>query len=180
MLALAGCLHSGIPSTSVDGATKVDGNRIVRYLKTNASKRQIDLHPDVAEYLRYYTTGKSGLLFSTGNNTPHLYGNLGEHWLTPRLIEMKLDEKGMGFHAFKRFRKTWVGGARCLEDINSFSMAYKPKTMSELYSHFHEELETRLAESERVGYGFSIPKTVDIAPSVPRFQNRSRLKLLRK
>src|ERR1043166_3942340 len=30
-----------------------------------------------------------------------------------------LDEKGMGWHSFKRFRKTWLRGARCLEDINN-------------------------------------------------------------
>ena len=40
--------------------------------------------------------------------------------------------------------------------------------MSELYSHLHEELETRLAEVERVGYGFAIPKIVAVVPGVPR------------
>jgi hypothetical protein len=39
--------------------------------------------------------------------------------------------------------------------------------MSELYSHLYEELEMRLEEAERVGYGFELPKTV-IAPSAPR------------
>ena len=106
--------------------------RIVKYLKTSASKREIDLHPDVAEYLRQYTAGKSGLLFQTANGTPHLYGNIDESWLKPRLVRMKLDEKGMGWHSFKRFRKTWLRGNRCLEDINNFWMAHKPKTMSEL------------------------------------------------
>jgi integrase len=152
----------------VEQQVKRDSPEIEKYLKTNASKREIDLHPDVAEYLRQYTSGKSGLLFHTANGTPHLYGNLEDRWLTPRLIEMKLDEKGMGWHSFKRFRKTWLRGARCLEDINNFWMAHKPKTMSELYSHLHEELETRLAEAERVGYGFTIPETVDFVPSVPR------------
>src|ERR1700730_16308525 len=146
-----------------------DCPQIVKYLKTNASKREIDLHPDVAEYLRQYAAGKSGLLFHTANGTPHLYGNLEDRWLTPRLIKLKLDEEGMGWHAFKRFRKTWLRGARCLEDINNFWMAHKPKTMSEVYSHLHEELEMRLAEAERVGYGFTIPKTV--VPSVPRFSD---------
>jgi hypothetical protein len=36
----------------------------VKYLKTNASKSEIDLHPDAAEYLRQYAVGKSGLLFT--------------------------------------------------------------------------------------------------------------------
>ena len=151
----------------VEQQVEKDRPRIVKYLKTNASKREIDLHPDVAECLRQYTAGKSGLLFHTANGTPHLYHNLAEHWLTPRLVKMGLDEEGMGWHAFKRFRKTWLRDARCLEDINNFWMAHTPKTMSELYSHLHEELEMRLEEAGRVGYGFTIPKVV--VPSVPRF-----------
>jgi hypothetical protein len=38
----------------------------------------------------------------------HLYGNLEDRWLTPRLVKMGLDEQGMGWHSFKRFRKTWL------------------------------------------------------------------------
>jgi len=151
----------------VEQQVEKDRPRIVKYLKTDVSKREIDLHPDVVEYLRQYTAGESGLLFHTAKQTPHLYHNLEDHWLTPRLVKMGLDEKGMGWHSFKRLRKTWVRGARCLEDINNFWMAHKPKTMSELYSHLHEELELRLAEAERVGYGFEILKVV--VPSVPRF-----------
>jgi hypothetical protein len=54
------------------------------------------LHPDVAEFLQRYTAGETGLLFHTANNTPHLYSNLEDRWLTPRLIETNLDEEGMG------------------------------------------------------------------------------------
>jgi hypothetical protein len=133
------------------------------------------LHPDVAEYLRQYAAGKSGLLFHTANGTPHLYGNLEDRWLTPRLVRLKLDEEGMGWHAFKRFRKTWLRGARCLEDINNFWMAHKPKTMSEVYSHLHEDVEMRLAEAERVGYGFTIPKIV--APNAPKISTSESLQI---
>jgi hypothetical protein len=99
-----------------------------------------------------------------------LYNNLEDRWLTPRLLQMGLEEKGMGWHSFKRFRKTWLRGARCLEDLNNFWMAHKPQTMSELYSHLHEELELRLQESERVGFGFALPKTVvdANAPNAPK------------
>jgi hypothetical protein len=72
---------------------------------------------------------------------------------------MGLDERGMGWHSFKRFRKTWLRGRRCLEDINNFWMAHKPQSMSELYSHLHEELEMRLDEAKRVEYGFDLPNT---------------------
>jgi hypothetical protein len=54
-----------------------------------------------------------------------------------------------------------------LEDLNNFWMAHKPQTMSELYSHLHEELELRLKEAERVGYGFDLPKIV-VAPNAPK------------
>jgi integrase len=104
----------------VEQQVEKDAPRIVRHLKTDAARREIDLHPDIAEYLRRYITEKEGLLFQTANKTPHLNGNLEERWLTPRLEKMELDEKGMGWHAFKRFRKTWLRSQRCLEDINNF------------------------------------------------------------
>ena len=44
---------------------------------------RVDLHPDIAEFLRKYVTGKKGLLFPTTNRTPHLNRNLEARWLTP-------------------------------------------------------------------------------------------------
>jgi integrase len=154
----------------VEQQVEKDSPKVVKYLKTAAAKREVDLHPMVAEFLQRYTLGKSGLLFSTVAKTPHMYGNLEDRWLTPRLVKMGLDEKGMGWHSFKRFRKTWLRGQRCLEDINNFWMAHKPQTMSEVYSHLHEELEMRLAEAERVGYGFDLPgkPTEAVVPIVPK------------
>jgi integrase len=150
--------------------------RIVKYLKTNAAKREIDLHPDVAEFLQRYRAGKCGLLFHTARGTPHLFHNLEDRWLTPRLVKMGLDEEGMGWHSFKRFRKTWLRGARCLEDLNNFWMAHKPQTMSELYSHLHEELQMRLEEAERVGYGFDLPK-IAVAPNAPKKSAKSKAEI---
>jgi integrase len=163
----------------VEQQVEKNAPRIVRHLKTDAAEREIDLHSDVAEFLQAYTAGKTGLLFHTANGTPYLNGNLEARWLTPRLKEMRLDEKGMGFHAFKRFRKTWLRGKRCLEDINNFWMAHRPQTMSELYSHLHEELQLRLDEAERVGYGFDLPNTLNLSvvPNVPNLhQSRAEEK----
>jgi hypothetical protein len=159
----------------VEQQVEKDTPRIVPHLKTDAAKREIDLHPDIAEYLQHYIAGKTGLLFHTANTTPHLYGNLADRWLTPRLTKMGLEEEGMGWHSFKRFRKTWLRGQRCLEDINNFWMAHKPKTMSELYSHLREELQLRLDEAERVGYGFVRPasKGVSVVPIVPKLQHEN-------
>jgi integrase len=159
----------------VEQQVEKDAPRIVLHLKTNAAKREIDLHPDIAEYLRKYTNGETGLLFHTANGTPYLHNKLQGRWLTPRLIEMGLEQKGMGWHAFKRFRKTWLRGQRCLEDINNFWMAHRPQTMSELYSHLHEELQLRLDEAARVGYGFVLPtfENVSVVPIVPKSQQET-------
>lgn len=82
----------------------------------------------------------------------------------------------MGWHSFKRFRKTWLRGARCLEDINNFWMAHRPQTMSELYSHLHQELDMRLEEAERVGYGFDLPNSV-AAPNAPGISAESEVEI---
>ena len=160
---------------NVEQQVEKDSPRIVKYLKPAAAKRQVDLHPDIAEYLRRYAAEKSGLLFHTSNGTPHLYGNLEDRWFTPRLTKMELEEVGMGWHSFKRFRKTWLRGARCLEDLNNFWMAHKPHTMSEVYSHLHEELQLRLDEATRVGYGFALPASnnVSVVPNVPKLHQNS-------
>ncbi len=151
-----------------------DTPRLIKCLKTDAAYRDIDLHPDVAEFLRRYIGEKRELLFATRNGTPHLHNNIEDRWLTARLKEMGLDEPGMGWHAFRRFRKTWLRGKRCQEDINIFWMGHKPKTMSEIYSHLFEEIDMRFAEAEAVGFGFDLPKNPSekavVAPIAPRFE----------
>jgi integrase len=129
---------------------------IVTYLKTDAAFRDVDLHPDVAEFLQKFIDGKDGLLFTTREGTPYLHHNIEERWLTARLKVMGLEQPGMGWHAFRRFRETRLRGERCQPDINVFWMGHEPATMSELYSHLFEETEMRLVEVERVGVGFQI------------------------
>lgn len=61
--------------------------------------------------------------------------------------------------------ETLVTGVR--NPINNFWMAHKPETMSELYSHLHEEVDVRLAEAESAGHCFDLPRMV-VAPSAPQ------------
>jgi integrase len=62
-----------------------DTPRIVKCLKTDAAYRDVDLHPDIAEYLQAFIDGKNGLLFTTREGTPHLHNNIEDRWLTQRL-----------------------------------------------------------------------------------------------
>lgn len=150
-----------------------DVPRVVEYLKTDAAYREVDVSLEIAAYLRAFLERKSGLLFQTRNGTPYLHNFLRNRWLSPRLTVMGLDERGLGWHGFRRFRKTWLRGKRVQEDINNFWMGHKPKTMSELYSRLDEELELRLAEAETMAVGFCVP----IAPSAPRNSKELELEL---
>ena len=155
----------------VEQQVEKDHPRIKRKLKTDASKREIDLHPDIANYLRKYRGGKSGLILHTSEGTPYLYGNLADDWLDQRLAKLGLYEAGMGWHSFKRFRNSWLRAPaqHCQEDLRKFWLAHKPKEMGELYSALKEDLPTRLAEAERVGYGFTLPtQRLEVVPNVPR------------
>jgi integrase len=147
---------------------QVDRNcpRIVPCVKTDASYRQVDLHPDVAVYLQKYVRHRKGLIFSTRNRTPHLYGNLAEDWLDPLLAKLGLEEDGLGWHGFRRFRNSWLRMQRCQDDLLKFWMAHKPLTMSENYSMLREDLAARCEEVKKVGYGFSLPEN-DV-PNVPK------------
>jgi integrase len=147
---------------------QVDRNcpRIVPYVKTDASYRQIDLHPDIVNYLLPYVSRKTGLIFHTKNHTPYLYGNLAEDWLDPLLAKLRLDESWMGWHSFRRFRNSWLRSQRCLDDILMHWMAHKPLTMSETYSALKDDLDKRWAEVANIGYGFLLPG--EDVPSVPR------------
>jgi integrase len=154
-----------------------DRPRIVKYLKTDAGFREVDLCTAVGEYLQAFKNRKDGLLFETRNGTPYLHNNLEQRWLTPRLEAMGIDEKGMGFHAFRRFRKTWLRGKRVQEDINNFWMGHAPETMSETYSRLDLELDLRFAEAESMGVGFTVP-SVPIAPSCSKISKESAVELV--
>ncbi|OLD61997.1 MAG: hypothetical protein AUI53_03350 [Acidobacteria bacterium 13_1_40CM_2_60_7] len=154
-----------------------DHPRIVKYLKTDAGFREVDLCTATGEYLRAFVNHRDGLLFETRNGTPYLHNNLEQRWLTPRLEAMGIDERGMGFHAFRRFRKTWLRGKRVQEDINNFWMGHAPNTMSETYSRLDLELDLRLAEAESIGVGFTVPP-IPIAPSCSKISEESDVELV--
>ncbi len=154
-----------------------DHPRIVNYVKTDAGFREVDLCTAVGEYLQAFINLKDELLFETRNGTPYLHNNLEQRWLTPRLEAMGIDERGMGFHAFRRFRKTWLRGKRVQEDINNFWMGHAPETMSETYSRLDLELDLRLAEAESMGVGFTVPP-VSIAPSCSKISEESDVELV--
>lgn len=57
-------------------------------------------------------------------------------------------------------------------DLRKFWLAHKPKEMGEVYSALKEDVPARLAETERVGYGFVLPK--ELVPRKPRRRSRQK------
>jgi hypothetical protein len=49
-----------------------DKPRIVPYLKTDASHRDVDLSKEIAEYLRAFIDGRDGLLYSRPETVRHI------------------------------------------------------------------------------------------------------------
>ncbi|HXX18695.1 MAG TPA: site-specific integrase [Candidatus Acidoferrum sp.] len=155
---------------------------IVPYGKTDASTREVDLHPDIAACVAGYFGGKTGLLFTSDKGTPRHPRNVAKRQLKPRLSEayaaiqsVEAEEvvlpKGMAFHAFRRYRNTWLRRQRAQDDILNYWMGHKPHTMTELYSKLKDDVQARLDEAERVGYGFTLPtEEPEVAPSVPKNQ----------
>lgn len=158
---------------------QVDRDRpgIVRYVKTDVEFREVDLCKEISEYLQAFINRKDRLLFQTRKGTPYLHNNLEQRWLTPRLVTMGIDEKGMGFHAFRRFRKMWLRGERVQEDINNFWMGQAHVTMSETYSRLDLELDLHFVEAESMGIGLTVPP-VPIAPSCSKILEESDVELV--
>lgn len=85
---------------------------------------------------------------------------------------MGLGERGLGWHAFRRFRNACLRGKRVQERVTNFWTGHPSKTMAELYSRLDEELVHRLAE-DAMGAGFVIP----IAPSCSEISEELELEL---
>jgi integrase len=121
--------------------------KIVNVTKTKAGKREVDLHPDIAGLFPF--RHRNGLVFPTRKGTPCLVGNIMKrklHSHTPH-----------AFHAFRRFRNTWLRRQNCQPDLLLYWMGHSAKnSMTELYSKMAQDTKARLAEAERVGYGFRL------------------------
>jgi integrase len=121
-------------------------------LKTRAAKRNVDVSKAVADYLRSFIEGNSGLLFKTKKGTPHLAGNLRRRWLDERLDDF-------GFHSFRRFRITHLEAVRAHGHLTKVWAGHSlgNDITSEYAKSLKENLSLRLDESERVGTGFAVP-----------------------
>jgi integrase len=135
---------------------------LVDRTKTPAGLREVDVHSKIAQYIKNYlalSDIKQGLLFASEAGTPRMYSNVAERQLEPALEAAGIpDEPGQGFHIGRRFRSTVLDEQNCKSTLRKFWSGWQgDQQMDEIYSQIKRNLSARLAEAERVGYGFKIP-----------------------
>ena len=68
-----------------------------------------------------------------------------------------------GFHAFRRFRATWLRKQSALEDLVKLWLGHAETSITDGYSKIKTDAAFRRQEAERVGIGFEISQSVSPA-----------------
>lgn len=133
--------------------------------KTQNAYRIVDLHPGVARVLSDFVGGRSGeYIFTTSNGKPLSQSNILRRSLHPILASFGM--KRCGFHAFRRFRNTYLRNyTSCPNGLRNFWLGWSGKDMSDHYDKIREDAAFRREVAERVGIGFELPKP-SIVPNV--------------
>jgi integrase len=83
-------------------------------------------------------------------------------------ILKQLGQSKSGFHAFRRFRTTWLRKNRTPEDLIRFWLGHAVETVTDGYSKLRDDTEYRREVADQVGLGFEIPaQALDVVPNVP-------------
>jgi len=138
---------------------KVRRTKLEPFLKTDAGRRDVDLCPKLAALLKAYVGNRtSGFLFQNRNGSFLSQTNLLRRGLHPALE--KLNQPQAGFHAFRRYRLTWLRKSRVHADLERFWMGHENETVGDGYSKMKEDVAFRLEQAETVGLGFALPPKI--------------------
>jgi integrase len=138
---------------------KVRRTKLEHFLKTDAGDRDIDLCPKLAALLKAYVGHRtSGFLFRNRWGNFLSQTNLLRRGLHPALAKLK--QPKAGFHAFRRYRLTWLRKNRVHADLERFWMGHENETVGDDYSKMKEDVAFRLAQAEKVGLGFVLPPKI--------------------
>jgi integrase len=115
--------------------------------KTCNAVRIVDIPEVLASELRDYVAGADGYLFSTAQGKPLQQRNV---------LRVLHSVKRTGFHAFRRFRLTWLRKNAVPKDLERFWMGHAPQEVGDLYSKLQEDVAFRQEWAERIGLGFEL------------------------
>ena len=114
--------------------------------KTANSVRVVDVPESLAQVLHAHA--KPGYLFSTAKGRPLQARNV--------LRVLHGTEKRIGFHAFRRFRLTWLRKRGVPSDLERCWMGHAAQEIGDIYSKLKDDVEYRREWCERAGLGFSV------------------------
>ena len=115
--------------------------------KTSNAVRIVDIPEVLARELRDYVAGVSGYLFATMRGKPLQQRNV---------LRVLHGVKPIGFHAFRRFRLTWLRKTGAPRDLERFWMGHAPQEVGDLYSKLGDDVAFRQEWAERIGLGFEL------------------------
>jgi integrase len=115
--------------------------------KTSNAVRVVDIPEVLAKELRDYLASTSGLLFATANGRPLQQRNV---------LRILHGRKHVGFHAFRRFRLTWLRKNGAPKDLERNWMGHAPEEVGDLYSKLKDDVPFRQEWAERIGLGFEL------------------------
>jgi len=151
---------------------KIHHGKVEQRLKTANGFRQVDLHPSIAEVLKWFVGNrKTGFLFCTRQGKPVSPTNIIRRHLHKALKELKYvnpytGTHKAGNHAFRRFRNTYLRNyTECPAGLYKYWMGHAGEDMSDLYDKIKEDVAFRRKWAERCGFGFELPSVV---PNVPK------------
>ena len=115
--------------------------------KTANALRVVDLPEVLAQELRNFVGGVSGYLFATAQ---------GKSLQQRNVLRVLHSVKRVGFHAFRRFRLTWLRKNAVLRDLERFWMGHAAEEVRDLYSKLKVDVAFRQEWAERIGLGFEL------------------------
>jgi integrase len=142
---------------------QVWGHTVVPSPKTAAGFRDVDLCPSLAAMLKAFMASRTdGFLFHTKTGKPISPESILTWQLHPAQSKLGLEQ--CGFHAFRRFRTTWLRKNSVPEDLIRFWLGHATRSVTDGYSKLKEDVEFRKLCAEKAGLGFELP----IVPNVPK------------
>jgi integrase len=130
---------------------KVRRTKLELFLKTDAGRRDVDLCPALAALLKAFVGDRaSGFLFHNRKGNFLSQTNLLRRGLHPALGKLK--QPKAGFHAFRRYRLTWLRKNRAHADLERFWMGHENETVGDGYSKMKEDVAFRLQQAETMGW----------------------------
>lgn len=116
--------------------------------KSAAGVREVDLAPEINEFLQGNLTAQPGeYLFQNGNGGP----------VGVKTAYTNARKAGVpGYHSFRRFRITLLRAAQVPEDIIQFWVGHTGKSITDRYSKLCQDIEARKSWVKKAGLGFDL------------------------